>query len=76
MIQRLQHIVDIKTHDAAEDGRDGEQDRRHIDGKANVREQRAEHYAQGLAAADYAETVERADEEHRYGALHVVCKGG
>lgn len=75
MVQRLQHIVDIKTHDAAEDRRNGEQDRRHIDGEANVREQRAEHYSHGLATADYAETVERADEEHRDSALQVVCKG-
>jgi hypothetical protein len=33
----------------------------HVDGEAYVREQRAEHYAHRLAAADYAEAVECTD---------------
>jgi hypothetical protein len=41
-----------------------------------MREQSAEHYPHGLTAADYAEAVECADEEHCYGALQVVCEGG
>lgn len=45
MINALKNVIDVQAHHTAEDRRDGEQSRCHVDGEAHMREERAEHDA-------------------------------
>lgn len=76
MINALENLVDIQAHHTAEDRRDREQDRGHVDRKSHMREERAEHDAHRLTAADDAEAVKCTDEKHLRRTFHVVGERG